>query len=294
MSLADLLGRFWTLPIRRFGAPGAFLALYPDDERSGVDPDEPVVLLPGSEIPPGARPGDEVDVFLYLDSEDRPVATTRAPRLELGEVTFLEVTALTRIGAFFDWGLPKELLVPFAQQTTDLRVGDRHPIGLYLDSSGRLSGTMRVSELLETDAADFELDEWVEGEAWRNDPGIGLFVIVERGFVGLVPRDEPHGLRRGQAARFRVASLLEDGKMELSLRGHAHEEIGRDGDRILAVLSARNAPRVGDRTRPEDIRRLFGLSKKAFKRAVGGLLKRGAVRLDEAGFVVVADPSGGR
>jgi len=273
------LGRFAKLRIRRFGTAGAFLAT------PGAEPSAPTLLLLGPEIPPGAREGDELTVFVYLDSEGRALATTLAPKLGLGEVAFLEVTANTDFGAFVDWGLPKELLVPFAEQTLDLRVGARHAIGLYIDKRGRLAGTMRVSEMLGTRADGFQQDEWVNGEAWRLDPEIGLFVIVERRFVGLLPSDEPHSLGRGDAARFRVSNVLPDGKMELSLRGHAHEQLELDAERILAALSRPDAPSVGDRSSPEQIRELFGLSKKAFKRAVGRLLRDGVAELDPRGNV---------
>lgn len=286
MSYDDLLGRFVTLPVRRFGPPGAFLAIEPENQAK----DAPVLLLPGAEIPEGTKEGDELEVFVALDSEDRPIATRREPLIALGEVAFLRVTDVGRFGAFFDWGLPKELLVPYALQTRDVRVGERHPIGLFKDDSGRLAGTMRVTEMLR-DVGEFELDEWVEGEAWRNDPEIGLFVIVERCFVGLVPAHEPHRLSRGEAARFRVASILSDGKIELSLRGHAHEEVENDAARVLEALGRKGAPRVGDKSSPEEIRRIFGLSKKVFKRVVGHLLKNGAVSIDRDGFIV---PRGSR
>ena len=284
MSYDDLLGRSVTLRIRRIGPPGAFLEV---GEREDI-------LLLGPEIPEGAQVGDDVAVFVYRDSEGRPIATPRVPKVELGQVAFLEVTECTEFGAFVDWGLQKELLVPFAQQTVDLTPGARHPIGLYIDASGRLAGTMRVSEMLGgekvtrsviPDGGQWELDEWVDGEAWRNDPDIGLFVIVERSFVGLVPATEPHGLSRGEAGRFRVTNVLPDGKIELSLRGHAHEERGNDGQKILAALARPNAPKIGDKSSPEEIRSVFGLSKKAFKRAVGGLLKQRSVTVDDDGFV---------
>ena len=271
------------MPVVRLGPPGAFLAV----EGADGDPNAPTMLLPKAEVPDETTAGSEVDVFVYLDSDDRPIATTRPPKVELGEVAFLEVTALERFGAFVDWGLPKELLVPFAEQTRDLRVGERHPIGLYVDDSGRLAGTMRISELLDRQKGEFATDEWVEGEAWRNDPSIGLFVIVERAHVGLVPASEPHALARGQAARFRVTNVLPDGKIELSLRGHAHEELEADAMRIVERLSQRDAPRVGDRSSPEEIRAVFGLSKKAFKRAVGRLLKDRAVRVDGDGVLAL-------
>jgi predicted RNA-binding protein (virulence factor B family) len=275
-STSDVLGRFCELRVERVLGAGAYLS---------VDGSGKSVLLPGSQCPASAKPGDMLSVFVYLDSEDRPIATTRAPKLELDEVAFLEVTALTEFGAFVDWGLPKELLVPFAKQTRELSVGRREPIGLYLDSSGRLAGTMRVAEMLSTDGAEFALDEWVKGEAWRKDPEIGLFVIVERRFVALLPNAEPHQLTRGEAASFRVSNRLEDGKLELSLRAHAHEQLAVDADTVLSGLTARPSLRVGDRSSPEEIRKLFGLSKKAFKRAIGTLLKSEALELDDDGWV---------
>jgi predicted RNA-binding protein (virulence factor B family) len=275
MSLEDLLGRSARLPIVRFGPPGAFLDV------GGPE----AILLIGSEIPADAKVGDVVDVFVHLDSEARPIATTRHAKLELGQVAFLEVKETTPIGAFVDWGLAKDLLVPFKEQTTDMHPGERYAIGLYVDDSGRLAGTMRVSELLGGAGEPLPLDAWVDGEAWRNEPEIGLFVIVERAFVGLVPASEPHRLSRGEAARFRVSSVLPDGKIELSLRGHAHEELASDAQRILEILSRPNAPRASDKSSPEELRALFGLSKKAWKRAVGRLLKERSVTIDDDGFV---------
>lgn len=281
-AIDRLLGCRARLRVRELDADGAWLVV--DDPRA--DPDAPAVLLPAREVPPRAAAGELVDVFVYLDSDDRPVATTRQPRLALGEVAFLEVTSVTPIGAFVDWGLGKELLVPFAEMTKELHAGERQPIGLYLDKSGRLAGTMRVGELLRPPRR-VARDEWIAGEAWRNDPDIGLFAILERSFVGLVPASEPHRLRRGEPARFRVAHVLPDGKLVLSLRQHAYQELEADAATILGVLARPGAPRVGDHSSPDAIRAVFGLSKKAFKRAVGRLLKERAVELDEDGNVVV-------
>jgi predicted RNA-binding protein (virulence factor B family) len=288
--IESLLGRIGTLTILRLRPPGAYLAIDPEDQREEAEG----ILLPGAEVPEGAKGGDDVEVFVYLDSEDRPVATTQFPRLLLGEVTFLKVTDVTKIGAFVDWGLAKELLLPFAEQTRDIHVGERHPVGLYIDKTGRLAGTMRVAEMLGPPKKKFDRDAWVQGEAWRNDPPIGLFVIVERSCVGLVPASEPHRLERGEAAEFRVANVLADGKIELSLRGHGHEEFESDAAHILATLSQPRAPRMGDRSSPEEIRRVFGLSKKAFKRAVGYLLKERSAHIDEQGFVVPGRPTARR
>lgn len=281
VTIDDLLGEYATLSICKLGPQGAFLAL--DDDPEGFS-----VLLPQAELSPGARVGDAIEVFLYLDSSDRPIATTSWPLLTLDEVAFLEVKDLTRFGAFVEWGLPKQLLVPFAEQTRELQVGERHPIGLIRDNSGRLAGTMRIRELLH-EGGDYRVDEWIDGEAWRSEPGIGVFVILERRCIGLLPEREPHNLRRGQAGSFRIANIWPDGKLELSLRGLAHDELVQDAERVFEVLQREDAPAISDRADPEQIRALFGLSKKAFKRAVGRLLKEGKVRFDARGHLTLVD-----
>ena len=272
-----MLGRVVTLPIRRIGTPGAFLALDPPS------PTSEVVLLLGSELQKDAKEGDLLSVFIHRDSEGRPLATTRAPLVTLGEVAFLKVTQRTDVGSFVDWGLPKELLVPFAEETTEMRVGERYAVGLYVDSSGRLAGTMRVAEML--GPASYKLDEWVVGEAWRQVPEVGLFVIISHSSVGLLPKDEPHHLVRGESAKFRVTHIHPDGKIELSLRGHAHEELEGDAARIFADLQKAGSAPIADKASPEDIRVRFGLSRKAFKRAVGRLLKERRIQIDEKGFL---------
>ncbi len=282
LALQNALGRVVPATVLRLGAPGAFLDIAPDEQRV----DAPSVLLPGAEVPPGTAAGGALDVFIYLDSEDRPVATLRTPKIMLGEVAFLTVTHVTSFGSFVEWGLLKDLLVPLGEQTRDMPLGSRHPVGLYVDDTGRLAGTMKVGELLKR-TGEFQLDEWVTGEVWRDEPEQGLFVILERAFVGLLPASEPHRLQRGDSARFRVSSVLPDAKVELSLRGHAHQELASDAERILELLSAPMPPKVGDHTSPEQIRATLGISKKAFKRAAGALLKRGAAALDRDGYLVV-------
>jgi predicted RNA-binding protein (virulence factor B family) len=276
-TLDDLLGYTSTLVLQRFAAPGAYLGL------KGFE--QPSILLPRSELDEHMQEGDALEAFVYLDSEDRPVATLKRPLLERDQVTFLEVKDVNRFGAFVDLGLPKQLLVPFAEQTRDLRTGDLEPIGLGLDRSGRLAGTMRIRELLE-EGGEFTRNEWVEGEAWRLEPEIGLFVILERRHVGLLPAGEHHRLQRGERTKFRVAHVQPDGKLELSLRGLGHEELASDAERILRKLQQPNPPRVSDHSSPEELRAHFGLSRKAFKRAVGRLLKEGQVAFDEHGYFV--------
>jgi uncharacterized protein len=282
MSLVQKLGRSVSLRIHHFAPPGAYLAVEAVDPRH--DPE--FVLLPNAELTDDMQEDDLLNVFLYMDSEDRPIATLREPYMQLGEVRFLEVHSITRIGAFFGWGLVKDLYVPFREQTVDLEEGDIHAIGLRLDETQRLSGTMRVAELLK-EGGGFERDQWVAGESWRKVPGTGVFVILERRWIGLLPEEEPHTLHRGQAAKFRIARVHPDGKLVLSLRAIAKDQMDEDAQRVLAKLQSPNAPRIGDKSSPERIKLVFGLSKKAFKRATGRLLKKGDVRLDQDGMVVL-------
>jgi uncharacterized protein len=278
MAIVDLLGHVVKLPVRRLGPPGAFLAFDPEDKAT--------ILVPKLEVPEGTKEGDELEVFVYLDSEDRPIATTGEPKITLGEVSFLKVTDMTDFGSFVDWGLMKELLVPLAEQTKKMELGARYPIGVIIDDTGRLAGTMRVSEMLKEKVV-FKQDEWVMGEAWRKEPEIGLFVIVEQRSVGLVPHEEPHELAIGDSARFRVTNVLPDGKIELSLRAPAHIELEKDADKILSILGRADPPKLGDHSSPDEIREHLGLSKKAFKRAVGRLLQNKRVTIDENRVVVL-------
>ena len=177
--------------------------------------------------------------------------------------------------------------MPFAEQTTDLRVGERYadrPLRRRHRAARRHDARQRDARRRAGAQVEWKLDEWVDGEAWRNEPEHRPVRDRRAPFVGLVPASEPHALTRGEAARFRVANVLPDGKIELSLRGHAHEELEGDAATHPRGALARPARRaIGDKSSPEEIRELFGLSKKAFKRAVGRLLKERAVDIDEAG-----------
>ncbi len=278
----DFLGLTVGMTVRELLPRGAYLV----PTSLVADRTAQTILLPRREGPEQLAPGQSLDVFVYLDSEDRPIATTLVPSLELGQVAFLTVTDLAPFGAFMDWQLPKELLVPFAEQTCELRVGERYAVGLIRDDTGRLSGTMRISEMLRK-KPQFKLDEWISGEAWRNEPHLGVFVIAEKSCVGLLPKSEPHQLKRGQQARFRVANILADGKIELSLRRKAFEEFEDDAAKLLTLLRLPHRPSLGDHSSPEQIRDSIGLSKKAFKRALGRLLKSGTVGLDADGCAFV-------
>lgn len=243
----------------------------------------PIAELPGSQLPDGTKVGSLLNVFVYND-DDKLLASVARPRLCLHEVAFLTIKDATHFGVFAEWGIDKDLLIPRAEQTGPLELGDRVPIGLIIDASGRLAGTMRVSEMLST-PVHARTDTWLTGEVWRKETRLGTFIILEKRYVGLLPAHEPHRLQRGDVAQFRVANVLEDGKVVLSLRRQAMDERESDAAIVLKVLRAQPRDRVGDHSSPAQIRDVFGMSKKAFKRAVGLLLKDGKIEFDNDGSV---------
>ena len=219
------------------------------------EPQAPTRVAAGPEIPEGAKPGDVLSVFVYLDSEDRPIATTRTPEAGAGRGRVLARDRGTQFGAFVDWGLPKELLVPFASRRASSTSERAKPIGLYLDDSGRLAGTMRVTEMLRARRRDFEQDEWVRARRGAEEPEIGLFVIVERSVVGLVPAHEPHWLvARRRRAISRHATCCPTASSSCRSAASLTKSSGDDASESSTVLARPRPPRVGDKSSPDEIR----------------------------------------
>ena len=244
--------------------------------------DEERVLLPKKQVPEEIEVGDPVEVFLYKDSSDRMIATTKEPKLTLGNLAVLEVVDVGRIGAFLDWGLEKDLLLPFKEQTTKVEKGDRCLVSLYIDKSGRLCATMKVYPLLRTDSP-YKKDDTVRGTVYEISREFGVFVAVDDRFSALIPRREVYGrMYIGQQIEARVAAVKADGKLDLSVRGRIPEQMDADAQKIIDRIekSGGGLP-FTDKADPERIRDEFGMSKAAFKRAVGRLLKQGKVRIDE-------------
>jgi predicted RNA-binding protein (virulence factor B family) len=279
MNLDDLIGTITTLRITRLARADALLAA---SEEKGA----PRIIIARDELPRDAVVEDGVRVFVHLDADGDVVATTHMPKLVRGEVTFLQVTGVTPFGAFVDWGLKKDLLVHNRYQTGAVRVGSRHPFGLILDDTGRLTGTMKIRELV-VPPTDMEADAWVDGEAWREEPDLGLFVILQKRYLGLLPAREPHRLKQGEKASFRVAEVLPDGKVVLSLRAPVAEQMGADATQLLTHLRTPGALPISEAWSPERIAQVFGMSKKAFKRAVGRLLKDERVTIHPDGAITL-------
>ena len=240
------------------------------------------VLLPKKQVPEGIEPGDPVEVFLYKDSSDRLIATTNEPKLTLGKLAVLDVVDVGRVGAFLDWGLEKDLLLPFREQTSRVAKGDRCLVSLYIDKSQRLCATMRIYSLLRTDSP-YKRNDMVKGTVYEINREYGAFVAVDNQFSALIPRSEMSGrLEAGQEIEARVTAVKADGKLDLSIRGRIPEQMDTDAQMILKKLEANGGMLpFTDKSDPEEIRQEFGVSKAAFKRGVGRLLKQGKIRIAE-------------
>lgn len=239
------------------------------------------VLLPKKEVPQGSETGDAVSVFLYRDSEDRMIATTREPKLCLGEVAALRVKENGRIGAFLDWGLEKDLLLPFKEQLCEVKAGDECLVALYLDKSRRLCATMKLYHYLRTDSP-YRKDDKVTGTVYEISNNFGVFVAVDQCYSALLPKKEPCGnLKVGDRIEARVTEVLPDGKLSLSLREKSYIQMNTDADVLLKLLEeAGGELPVGDKSSPELIREQTGMSKNEFKRAAGNLYKRRLVVIE--------------
>ena len=244
--------------------------------------DEERVLLPKKQVPEGIEVGDPVEVFLYKDSSDRMIATTKEPKITLGELAVLEVADMGRVGAFLDWGLEKDLLLPFKEQTVKVEKGDRCLVSLYVDKSGRLCATMKVYPLLETDSP-YKKNDMVRGTVYEISREFGVFVAVDDRYSALIPRREVYGrMFIGQQVEARVTDVKADGKLDLSVRGRIPEQMDADAQQIMERIGKNGgALPFTDKADPERIKAEFGMSKAAFKRAVGRLLKQGKISIDE-------------
>lgn len=246
---------------------------------------EDKVLLPAKQVPAGAKAGDEVEVFLYRDSSDRLIATTRTPKLMMGQVALLTVAQIGKVGAFLDWGLEKDLFLPFKQQTRKVKAGDQVLAALYIDKSGRLCATMNVYEQLRTDSP-YKKDDKVTGRIYEISKNFGAFVAVDDCFSALIPKKELFGATEqpkiGELVNARVVKVLEDGKLTLSIREKAYLQIQKDAEKIEKLLdSYEGSLPFNDKAAPEVITHETGMSKNEFKRAVGHLLKEGKIQITE-------------
>lgn len=270
------LGEIQTLVIIKKVDFGVYLA-----SREDVGQTEKV-LLPAKQVPQGASIGDEVEVFIYRDSKDRLIATTNRPKLTLGGVARLRVVQTGQIGAFLDWGLEKDLLLPFKEQKKKLRENEECLVALYIDKSSRLCATMNVYPYLKQDSS-YQKDDKVTGTVYEISDNFGAFVAVDDIYSALIPKRELYGeVQIGNKITARVTDVKEDGRLNLSIREKAYLQIEKDAEKILRIIdSFDGALPFTDKASPETIKRETQMSKNEFKRAVGHLLKEQKITIGE-------------
>jgi len=269
-----LIGNYNRLKINRINATGAWL-----------ESSEGEVVLPGRLVPEGAEPGGMIDVFIYVDSEERLTATTKKPRAVVGEFALLTVKETVPFGAFLDWGLEKDLLLPFAEQTDPVRRGERVLVRLFLHSSGRVAASTKLEKFLLP--AD---DSLVEGSGVEMFvyafTDLGAKVAINNTYAGLLFRNELFvNPALGERLRGYVKKVRADGKVDVTLRMGGARAAATDREILLVALKAHNGllP-LTDTSSPEEVADLLRLSKKSFKKAVGGLYKEGLIDITADGI----------
>lgn len=257
--------------------------VYVNDRKDSA---EGSILLPAKQVPKDARIGDRISCFVYKDSEDRPIATVHVPKITLGAIRPLRVKDVSSIGAFLDWGLEKDLFLPFKEQIGHIRPGREYLVSLYIDKSSRLCATMKIGKLLSTDHS-YHAGDWVLGTIYNIHPDHGAFVAVEDQYLGRIPKQEIHEkLSVGDHLRMRITSVASDGKLNLSLHEKAYLQMDRDAKLVMDTIESYDgALPFNDKAKPAVIERELGLSKNAFKRAVGRLLKEGKITITPTGIL---------
>ncbi|WP_409226935.1 CvfB family protein [Gudongella sp. SC589] len=271
------LGKRQDLKIKRFASVGAYLN---DDEDKGDD-----VLLPNSQVPEGAQVGDEVNVMIYRDSKDRIIATTNQSLAEVGEIKKLMVISSSKIGYFMDWGLEKDLFLPFSETVGAVEKFKSYLVALYIDKSDRIAATMKIKDYLSTDSPYKENDK-AEGTIYSINRDIGAFVAIDNKYDGLIQKKNLYGIyEMGDEIEVRINMVHEDGKLDLSLRERGHLQMDEDAEVILKAMKASGGflP-LNDSSPPHEIKKTLKMSKSGFKRAVGKLYKEGIIQITSKGI----------
>ena len=241
------------------------------------------ILLPIKQVPRGAsRLGDAIEVFVYRDSMDRMIATVNRPFITMGEIALLEIADVTQIGAFLNWGLEKDLFLPYKEQTARVQKGKQYLVRLYIDKSDRLCATMKLYGHLRTDSP-YKKDDMVTGTIYEISKNFGAFVAVDNKYDALIKQQQLFDrVSVGDVIEARVSNVKPTGKLDLITRKKAYKQMDDDSQLILDRLEEYGGVLpLHDKSDPEDIKRELGMSKNGFKRAVGRLLKEGKIILGE-------------
>ena len=269
------LGEYQELTVVKKKDFGIYLAENPQDEVR--------VLLPAKQVPAETKIGDKLKVFLYKDSSDRLIATTNEPKLAIGELAVLTVKEIGKIGAFLDWGLEKDLFLPFKEMTQKVQSGDEVLVTLYIDKSQRLCASMKGIYNLLSKESPYQKDDTVTGRVYEFSDNFGTFVAVDDRYSARIPKFEDHSfLKVGDVIEAKVVSVKPDGKLDLNIREKAYIQMDSDAEKILELLeSYAGVLPFSEKASPEVIKRETGLSKNAFKRAIGHLYKERKVDLSD-------------
>ena len=248
------------------------------------------VLLPAKQVPADAKIGDRIKVFIYKDSNDRVIATVKRPRIVMGEIAALKVVEMSRIGAFLNWGLEKDLFLPFKEQIGDIKLNGEYMVGLYIDKSNRLCATMNLFKVLRTDSP-YKVNDLVKGTVFSLKRGLGAMVAVDGKYLGLIHEGELiKPLHSGQTVEVRVSNIKEDGKLDLSLKDAPKLQIDKDGEKIIKTLIRnKGSLSLNDDSSPEEINRVLGMSKSSFKKAAGHLMKKKVIIMTKSGSKIPED-----
>ncbi|MEA1974274.1 MAG: S1-like domain-containing RNA-binding protein [Bacillota bacterium] len=277
------LGEIQELQIDRFTSVGVYLMEHEEEENISDES----VLLPNKEVKDSMKVGDVVKVFLYKDFMDRLTATMRGPRIKLGEIKMLEVVDVNEIGAFLDWGLVKELLLPFDEQKFNVEIGQKILVMLKIDEKNRLYATMRIYQNL-IGTFDYEVGDNVVGKVYQVSRDLGTLVAVDNKYHGLILKhDLFRELAIGETINARVTNVSVDGKLNISLKKKIVDQMDDDVKEILEALEYNGYLLYNDKSDAEDIKNEFNMSKRAFKRVIGRLLKMKKIEITEDGIKLI-------
>jgi predicted RNA-binding protein (virulence factor B family) len=253
--------------------------VYLTDEEGG----DQRVLLPKKVVPEGTKIGDEVEVFLYKDSDDRLIATTAKPKVTLDQYALLSVKEVTKIGAFLDNGLEKDLFLPYKEMTGRVEAGDEILVRLYIDKSDRLAASMKKIYPLLKKNSPYRADDEVNGRVYEFGHDFGTFVAVDDQYSAMIPKyEDTSHLRVGDVITARVIGVKEDGKLDISIREKGVAQMDADAEKVLGIIkSYAGMLPFTEKASPEIIKRETGLSKNAFKRAVGRLYKERIIDISD-------------
>ncbi len=256
--------------------------VYLDDGRSGK------VLLADKKLPANCQLGDSLDVFVYVDSEGHLAGTTKTPLAQVGDIAWLKVVSLNYVGAFLDWGLPKDLLVPFSEQYHEMEVGRSYLVKVFLDEQNRIAATTKIDRLLSDESADFAAGQKVS-LIIADKSDLGVKAIINNSHWGILYENELfQPVRKGQKLDGYIKRVREDHKIDLSLHQPGYGKVVSLTDNIIAKLKANNGVlMLSDKSPPEAIYGAFGVSKKVFKQAIGALYKQQLITIDKSGIKLV-------